>query len=343
MRKSHVNGLTGVRTLALMGVILLLFTACGSSSAATTTSGGKTLTRVSLRLDWIASGEHTEFFVADQLGYFADEGLAVTILEGNGSGSVVKLISAKNNDFGIADFGALSKSVAEGVRAKAVLLIYRKNPGGILSLKSTGINGPKDLEGKTLGTAPAEGPFIIFPAYMKANSVDQSKVKIVNMDPAVKVAALCSKQVNSIIEFATAEGPVARGQCTEPVVEQLYANFGVTSISSGIVVNPDTIRDKPQVVKGFVKAVQRALAYDKANPDAAIKIVTDRFPQTVEPKSGLDQLKVNIAISEPPAGKPYGYYDPAEVKKSLDLLQQYGGLANPLAPDTYYTDQFVGS
>jgi NitT/TauT family transport system substrate-binding protein len=296
-----------------------------------------------MRLDWIASGEHTEFFVADALGYFADEGLAVTIEEGAGSTTVLGLISAKKDDFGLADFGNLTKQRAQGVNAVMVANIYRKNPSGILSLQSANIKGPGDLVGKTVGAAPGEGPLATFPAYLATANVNPDKVKIVNIDPSAKVAALCSKRVDAIIEFATAEGPIARATCKEPVIEQLYSNFGVTAISTGIVVNPDTIKQRPQIVRAFVKAVQRALEYDKAHPEAAIKIVHDRFPQTVPLDSGLDQLKVNINISQPPAGKPYGYMDPAEVTASIATYKKYLGVTDPLPADQYYTDKFVGS
>jgi NitT/TauT family transport system substrate-binding protein len=296
-----------------------------------------------MRLDWIASGEHTEFFVADELGYFADEGLAVTILEGAGSTTVLGLISSKENDFGLADFGALTKNVAEGVNAVMVMNIFRKNPSGILSLESAGINGPEDLVGKTVGAAPGEGPLATFPAYLATAGIEEDQVTVVNIDPAAKVAALCSGRVDAIIEFATAEGPPARATCEETVVEQLYSDFGVTAISSGIVVHPDTIAERPEIVQGFVRALQRALEYDKKNPDEAIAIVNNRFPQTVPLDTGLDQLNVNITITEPPAGKPYGYMDPQEVEDSLKIYEQYLGLEDPLPAEEYYTNRFTES
>jgi NitT/TauT family transport system substrate-binding protein len=339
-----------VRRARLVGIWLavLALASCAAETTQETTgttaeggTAGQPLTQVTMRLDWIASGEHTEFFVADELGFFAEEGLDVTILEGAGSTSVLGLISAKENDFGLADFGALTRNRAEGVEAVMVMNIFRKNPSGILSLESAGINGPEDLVGKTVGAAPGEGPLATFPAYLATADVNPEDVTIVNIDPSAKVAALCSGQVDAIIEFATAEGPPARATCEETVVEQLYSDFGVTAISSGIVVHPDTIAERPDIIASFVRALQRGLEYDKANPEDAAQIVNDRFPQTVPYETGLDQLMVNIAISEPPEGKPYGYMDPDEVGASLDIYETYLGLEDPLPADEYYTNDFT--
>ena len=59
---------------------------------------------------------------------------------------------------------------------------YEQAPAAIVTLKSSGITEPKQLEGKTLGSAANDSTFKLFPIFAKFSNIDASKVKIVSVD-----------------------------------------------------------------------------------------------------------------------------------------------------------------
>ena len=100
---------------------------------------------VTFRLEWSPDGYHGPYYAALKKGYFAEQGLEVTILLGKGSGSTVQLVGAGENPIGNASYSVLAQAVDKEVPVKAVFGIYQKNPLGIVTFQDLGVKTPKDL------------------------------------------------------------------------------------------------------------------------------------------------------------------------------------------------------
>src|SRR5271170_1210262 len=105
---------------------------------------------VSMTLDWIYQGPNAGFVVALEQGFYREAGLDVTITPGKGSGSTAQLIASKAAQFGFADGYVVGNGVAKGMSLKSVGSIFRRNPAAMMVLADSGINTPKDLEGKSM-------------------------------------------------------------------------------------------------------------------------------------------------------------------------------------------------
>jgi NitT/TauT family transport system substrate-binding protein len=110
-------------------------------------------TRVRFTLDWIPGSTHAPFLIAQQNGYYKAEGLDVSIDRGKGSAEVVRQLAAGVYDMGFPDINVLmdfnSKNPAQAMQI--VMMGHEQAPAAIVFLKSSGINEPKQLQGKTLG------------------------------------------------------------------------------------------------------------------------------------------------------------------------------------------------
>jgi NitT/TauT family transport system substrate-binding protein len=343
----RLRGQPRARGIAVAVLLLLLTTACEQAGTAgpaprPTQTGPTELTPVSFRLDWIITGEHTHFFVALEQGFFADEGLNVEILEGGGSGLALQQVGNKDDDFGLADFGALASARSEGLNVKTVANIFRRSPHVIVSLESAGISAPEDLRGRKIGAAPGESPLTLLPAYLAANGMSESDVEVVSMDAAAKLPALYEGRVDALVGFAPSEVPIMAQSAPEPVAVQYYADHGVISISSGIIAHDDTIAERPEVVAAFVRAVQRGIEWARDHPDEAVDAMAARFPRSVnrdEARAALDVV-VNLLGDQ---SVPIGRTNEDAVDQTLATLQEYGGLRNVSSRDTYFTNEFVES
>ena len=82
---------------------------------------------------------------------------------------------------------------------KSVGVFLQKGPASLEFLSDQKITKPQDLKGKTVGGTPGDAMYATFPAWLKANGMAASDVKVVNMDPANKIAQLAEGQVDDLL------------------------------------------------------------------------------------------------------------------------------------------------
>ena len=69
---------------------------------------------VSLRLNWYLGGLHVPFYYGKDKGYYAAEGIDLTINEGRGSANTVQVVAAGSDTFGLADSSSVIATAAKG-------------------------------------------------------------------------------------------------------------------------------------------------------------------------------------------------------------------------------------
>lgn len=140
------------RTLLAIAAAALVFGAGGRASAQTA---------LKFALDWKFEGPAAPYFVAIDKGYYKAEGLDVTIDTGPGSVAGIGRVAAGTYPIGFFDINSLvrfrDENPAQAV--KAVMMVYDRPPFSIVSLKSSNIRSPKDLEGKILGAPAPDGAY----------------------------------------------------------------------------------------------------------------------------------------------------------------------------------------
>ena len=166
-------------------------------------------------LNWFPVGDHAAYWVALDKGYFADAGLDVTLENSKGSGDSIAKVDTGGADAGLADSAVVIASRARGTTVKVVGMVFDKTPLNIFSRKEKPVTNPKDLEGMTIGAPPGDGQRQMWPAFAKANNIDESKVTWVNIEPAAKIAALAEKRVDTVADYTTGlplyEKPMGEG------------------------------------------------------------------------------------------------------------------------------------
>ena len=106
---------------------------------------------VVVSLDWVPNTNHTGLYVAQEKGYFKEQGLNVKIVQPS-EDSASTLVANNRADFGIYFQPNMTSRLEKGVPITAVAAILQHNPAGLLSLKSLGAKSPKDLNGKRYST-----------------------------------------------------------------------------------------------------------------------------------------------------------------------------------------------
>lgn len=258
--------------LQLFGAASLLF---GGASALADDA-----LKLKFTLDWRFEGPAAPFLLAKSKGYFAAEGLDVTIDAGNGSAGAVTRVATGAYEMGFADFNALVEYDAKqpGSKIQAVYMVYNTTPAAVFSLKKSGINKPADLAGKTLAAPVFDAGRKAWPAFAKSNKLDPNAVKWQSVEPALRETLLARGDVDAItgFYFTSLLNLEARGVKTQDIAVMPFADNGVELYGNAIIVSPKFAAEQPKAVAGFLRAFNKALKETIAAPDAAAMTVKER-------------------------------------------------------------------
>lgn len=230
------------------------------------------------RLDWFPKGIHALFYAAKAKGFYDEQNLNVTIVQGDGSGNTIKLVGSGEFDFGFADGPTGIVCRSRGIPVVAIGAVHQKNPQGIVSLKEFNIARPKDLEGKTFGIQPQASTYPFWLAFAQMNKIDRSKVREINIPGEVPLFILEKRvQANAVLydnELITIEAKLAGPGSANFL---LGDDYGFKAYGHSLFANEKTIRERPEVVRRFLAATKKGMEYGMANQKEAIDILLKQF------------------------------------------------------------------
>ena len=283
-------------------------------------------TAIKFSLDFKFEGPSAPFLVAIDKGYFKAEGLDVTIDSAAGSLEPINRVASGTYDMGFGDINSLIKfrDANPNNPIKSVFMVYNKPAFSVVSRKSRGVTKPKDLEGKTLGAPAADGAYAQWKIFTQANGIDAAKVKIENVGFPVREPMLQNGQVDAITGFSFSSfiNLKTMGVPVDDVVVMLMADHGVNLYGNTIIVNPKFAADKPDAVKGFLRAFLKGLKDTVKDPSTATDSVIKRndiAKKPVELERLRMALKDNILTAEVKANG-YGAVDNARLEKAIDQI-----------------------
>jgi NitT/TauT family transport system substrate-binding protein len=296
--------------------------------------------KVSLRLNWYLGGLHVPFYYGKERGFFKDEGIDLTINEGRGSANTVQVVAAGSDTFGMADSSSVITTAVKGADVKSVMSLLNSTGFAVISLASAGIKTPKDLEGKSLAVSPGDPLGQLFRALAAHNKLDMSKISFVQVDPAAKVVAVLEKRADALLGGADDQFFLIKYRGQEPAALR-YADHGANIVGMTILTTGDTIKNKPQLVRRFVRASVRSWEEAKKNPEAAVEAALKVKPD-LNKQSTLDQLKVDIELLDSPNTRGrIGVGAREDWEQTLALLKQYRDLDTKEPWTTFHTNEFV--
>jgi NitT/TauT family transport system substrate-binding protein len=317
---------------------LLAFVVLGLCSSLVSAQAEKT--SATLRLDWVPGPHHIGPILAAQRGYYAAEGLDLSVKPGRGSGNTVQVVASGGDLFGFADAGTMAVAASKGAPVVMVANITQRGPIGVINLGNK-ITSAKELQGKTFGLVPGESPHVVLLAVFKKFGIPEGSYRTVAVDPAVKVAALLTKKVDAISGFVF--GDYLRAKVSNPDVKiTLFSDWGVNLLGNGYFVQTSTLEQKPKLVNAFLRATLHGWQDTIANPKAGIDSVMAAFPETNRSflEAGLP-LVIEHMHSAATKDKPLGWMDESDWKTTLEVMKS-SGLEGNRPPQSYYRN-LVGS
>lgn len=300
-------------------------------------------TDIKLTLDWRFEGPAAGFLLAQDNGYFAAEGLNVTIDTGNGSVEAIPRVATGAYQLGFGDINSLIKFLDEDPAqpVKAVMMVYDKPVFSVVGRKSLGITeDPKSLEGKKLGAPPPDGAFAQWAAFKEAAGIDDSAITLESIGFPVREPMLASGDVDGVFGFAFSVilNLKANGVPDEDIVPILFADHGLNLYGNAIMVNETFAEENPEAVKGFLRALAKGFADAVADPAAGAAAVLARN-ETLNIDTETERLEManEMNIKTPyVAENGFGGIDEARLAASIETLKISMGLkGNVTAADVF--------
>ena len=297
--------------------------------------------KVSFRMNWYLGGLHVPFYYGKDRGFYAVEGIDVTLNEGRGSANTVQVVAAGSDTFGLADSSSVILTASKGADVKSVLSLLNSTGFAVISMASTGIRTPKDLEGKRLAVSPGDPLGQLFQAVAAVNKLDMSKITLVQVDPAAKVVSVLERKADALLGGADDQYFLIKQRGIEPAALR-FADVGANIVGMTVLAKGELLKTKPDLVRRFVRASIRSWEEAKKNPgaavDAALKVKPDLNRQ-----STLDQLMVDIELLDSPNSKGrIGWGAQADWDQTLTLLKRYRGLETSQPWTAFHTNEFIG-
>lgn len=274
--------------------------------------------KVTFQLDWLPGGDKAPVYVGVQEGFFAQEDLDVTIKVGKGSSDALTKLSAGHADIGSSDIVSLLTAKANGqVPVEAIYSYYSKAPYAFYVTGDSGIDSIKDVGGKTIVTSPFTSENIFLPLLYKKNNVSADSIKLVKADPGALNSMLIRGQADVMVSWVTDQADY-RTQAEEAgkTLKVLpWYDAGLEFYSSSIVASDRFIKDHPDVVKRFVKAYAKAVAFTWANPEKSAQDIHAMVPEVaVEDATNTINSMKGLVFNEVSDKYGMGSFDPQRLK-----------------------------
>lgn len=322
--------------------------ACAAGAFLAMAGAAHAETKIRFILNWKYEGPQGMFFLAQDRGYFRQEGLDVTFDQGNGSGAAVPLVANGAYDMGFGDINALIELAAKkpDEAPVAVDLLYNEPPFAVAVKADSPIRSPSDFPGHTLGGAANDGALKLFPALCSIDKVDCGRVEIVNMQPNLREQMLMRGQVDGVFGYITTMRFSAKGIGVDPD-KQLrfirYADYGMDLYSNCIIVAKPFLKAHPEAVTGFLRALNHGVKDAIADPAAAVAAVAAREP-LIKPSIERERLESTLAdeMSAPEIARVgLGGVDDVRLAKSIAILVKAEDLPRTPTPAEIFDPRYL--
>ncbi|MFD1175635.1 ABC transporter substrate-binding protein [Paenibacillus puldeungensis] len=332
----------------VLSCMLLILASCsggadGSASNQTTKAEpdkqqSKELKPVKVVLDWSPNTNHTGLYVAKEQGYFAEEGLDVSISL-PGSGGSEAMVASGEAPFGVSVQENVTQSRTQGVPLVSIAAIIQHNTSGFAAPKDRNIKSPKDFEGKSYGGWGSPVEQAVMKSIMDLQGADVKKVKFLNIGDADYFTA-----VKRDIDFAwifyawTGIEAELRGEPLDMLYVKDYSDK-LDYYTPVIVTNEKTISQDPELVKAFMRATSKGYQYAIEHPEEAANILLKAVPE-LDKKLVVASQKWLSPKYQDDAGR-WGEQKREVWQNYSDWMHERGLLDKPLDTDKAFTNDFL--
>lgn len=332
-----------VRWLFSLLLLAVTLTACVVQPAAPATEAASStaeLTPVRLQLQWVTQSQFAGYYAALEQGFYADEGLDVTILEGAVEIVPQQVVASGEAEFGIAWVPKVLASRAEGADLVNIGQIFQRSGTLQVAWADAGLASVEDWGGKRVGTWGFGNEWEVFAALRKAGIEPDDASQVTIVQQPFDMALLLNREIdvaqamnyNEYAQLLEATNPDT-GKLYQPEDFTVfnYNDIGTAMLQDHIFARESWLAEEgsEDIAVRFLRASFKGWIYCRDNLDECVNIVLDNGPTLGEGHMRWQLNEVNGLIWPSPAG--IGMLDNALYQQTVDIAVEFGVIAS--APD----------
>ncbi len=314
----------------------LMLSGCGGNGQAKDTERKE----VTLILDYVPNTNHTGIYVAQEKGYFQDEGLQVNIIEPGNNETSATLVAVGKGEFGVSyqEDVTYARSAKEPLPIRAIATIIQHNTSGFVSLKSANINSCKDFEGKVYAGWQAPSEEAVIRAVMKQAGADFDQLTMVGADGS----GFASFGKNVDLQWDFEGWAVTKGRMDGYDLNYLPLrdlDKRLDYYTPLLITNEDMIKNDPETVRAFLTAVRKGYEYAIEYPQEAAEILGKEIPDTDMEfiKASQEYLSKEYQSDAP----SWGVMKDEVWDRYTEFMLEYGLIDHVIKADQQYTNEFL--
>ena len=233
----------------------------------------------------------------------------------------------------------------------AVGTLFQQAPTAYISIGAADAAAPKpkDMEGKIVGVQA--GTEFTFHAFARKNGVDESKLKLTivqgTAEPLMvgQIDFFLGWVVNQTFqieqESAKPDAPAAVKGKTWKAMR--FAEYGIPLYTDVIFTSGDTLKKNPELVRRYLKAVQRGMQFEIDHPDEAVEILT-KFPGQIEDAKKLTwRFKLQNPLFQSEDSKKNGllWMNPSIWDQMIGFLKEGDQISKVVPASEVMTDGYL--
>ncbi|PGY08377.1 ABC transporter substrate-binding protein [Bacillus sp. AFS031507] len=311
--------------LIMVSLLLLLLSACSKSNEKESdkaTGAVDKLQKVSLMLDWYPNAVHSFLFVAEEKGYFKEQGLDVDIQMPADTNDPLKLVAANQIDMALSYQPQVLVARSEDIPVQSIGAIVRHPLNQLMVPADGSIKSPKDLAGKTIGYPSIPLDEAIVQTMVKADGGDAGKIKMVDVGWDL-IPAMATKKTDALIGGYINHEKLLLEKEGHPMRALNPADYGVPDYYELVMVASEKgLKEKPEVYKKFMAAITEGQKYVQEHPEDGLSIVMNHEDKTSPLEKDVETKSLEILLPLMEAkDKPFGYQDPETWKTTAQWLK----------------------
>ncbi|SEN54546.1 ABC transporter substrate-binding protein [Cryobacterium sp. TMT1-3] len=279
--KHRINWLGTVGAITAVGALVL--SGCSTASDTPSPDAAGELTPITLQLQWVAQAQFAGYYAAVDQGFYEDEGLDVTIVEGGPDIVPQDVLAAGDVDYAISWVPKVLGSIEQGANITNVAQIFERSATTQISFKDQGIETAADLAGKNVGSWGFGNEWELF-AGMQQADVALDDISLIQQ--AFDMNAFLSGDIDAAQAMTYNEYAQVL-ETVNPDTNELYQpdelnvidwnDEGTAMLQDAIWANADQLESDADYAANtvkFIKASIKGWIYAGTNPEEAAAIVT---------------------------------------------------------------------
>jgi len=274
------------------------------------------------------------FFVAEQRGFFREQGLDVNLLKHDMGKHALDSLFKGDADFAIAGDTPLVFAILGGRTPDILATVYRPNGGiSIIALKDR-VPTPIDLRGKRLGVSFISSGQFVADTFLLLHGIPQADVTLVDLKQHEMVNQLLTGEIDAACLW---QPYLTEAQARLGDKDITFPNNGIYTFRLSLVANRGYAALHPEKVRKLLAALRMAQAYIAENPDDSLRIMGEAtaiavstyktFFDPADYGLGLEQGLLLAFEDQTRWAIKRGFVQAERMPNYLDLIQSDGLMA----------------